>query len=272
MLNFNHLLMRIQTFPLLLTAIFVLSSCGSMQNITYLEDLQAGDTTAITHIASIRVKTDDKLSIIINSKDPQLANLFNLSIVSYRVGQTNIAPSNQEVSNYTVDSEGNIDFPVIGKIQVAGMNREEIAALIKNKLITRNLVKDPVVTVEFTNAAISILGEVNHPGRYGIDRDKITILDALGLAGDLTIYGKRENILVLREESGRQISYQLNLCSGHDLLASPAYYLQQNDVVYVEPNNVRARQSTVNGNNVRSSSFWLSLASLLTTIVVLIVK
>ena len=114
--------MRIQTFPLLLTAIFALSSCGSMQNITYLEDLQAGDTTAITHIASIRVKTDDKLSIIINSKDPQLANLFNLSIVSYRVGQANIAPSNQEVSNYTVDSEGNIDFPVIGKIQVAGMN------------------------------------------------------------------------------------------------------------------------------------------------------
>lgn len=243
-----------------------------MRNINYLEDLQAGDTTAIANIATIRVKTDDKLSIVINSRDPQMANLFNLPIVTYRVGQTNIAPSNQEVSNYTVDSQGNIDFPVVGKIHVAGLSREEIAALVKSELITKNLVKDPVVTVEFTNHAISVLGEVNKPGRYGIDRDKITILDALGMAGDLTIYGKREDILVLREEGGKQIPYKINLCSGRELLASPAYYLQQNDIVYVEPNNVRARQSTVNGNNVRSSSFWLSLASLLTTVIVLIVK
>jgi polysaccharide export protein len=243
-----------------------------MRNINYLEDLQAGDTTAIANIATIRVKTDDKLSIVINSRDPQMANLFNLPIVTYRVGQTNIAPSNQEVSNYTVDSQGNIDFPVVGKIHVAGLSREEIAALVKSELITKNLVKDPVVTVEFTNHAISVLGEVNKPGRYGIDRDKITVLDALGMAGDLTIYGKREDILVLREEGGKQIPYKINLCSGRELLASPAYYLQQNDIVYVEPNNVRARQSTVNGNNVRSSSFWLSLASLLTTVIVLIVK
>lgn len=243
-----------------------------MRDMNYLEDLQAGDTTVIANIPTIRVKTDDKLSVVINSRDPQLANLFNLPIVTYRVGQTNIAPSNQEVSNYTVDSQGNIDFPVVGKIHVAGLSREEIAAKVKNELITKNLVKDPVVTVEFTNHAISVLGEVNKPGRYGIDRDKITILDAIGMAGDLTIYGKRKDILVLREENGKQIPYKINLCSGRELLSSPAYYLQQNDVIYVEPNNVRARQSTVNGNNVRSSSFWLSLASLLTTVVVLIVK
>lgn len=243
-----------------------------MRDMNYLEDLQAGDTTVIADIPTIRVKTDDKLSVVINSRDPQLANLFNLPIVTYRVGQTNIAPSNQEVSNYTVDSQGNIDFPVVGKIHVAGLSREEIAVKVKNELITKNLVKDPVVTVEFTNHAISVLGEVNKPGRYGIDRDKITILDAIGMAGDLTIYGKRKDILVLREENGKQIPYKVNLCSGRELLSSPAYYLQQNDVIYVEPNNVRARQSTVNGNNVRSSSFWLSLASLLTTVVVLIVK
>lgn len=243
-----------------------------MRDMNYLEDLQAGDTTVIANIPTIRVKTDDKLSVVINSRDPQLANLFNLPIVTYRVGQTNIAPSNQEVSNYTVDSQGNIDFPVVGKIHVAGLSREEIAAKVKNELITKNLVKDPVVTVEFTNHAISVLGEVNKPGRYGIDRDKITILDAIGMAGDLTIYGKRKDILVLREENGKQIPYKINLCAGRELLSSPAYYLQQNDVIYVEPNNVRARQSTVNGNNVRSSSFWLSLASLLTTVVVLIVK
>lgn len=264
--------MQIRNIPLWLFAIILLSSCGSMRNMNYLEDLQAGDTTVIANIPTIRVKTDDKLSIVINSRDPQLANLFNLPIVTYRVGQTNIAPSNQEVSNYTVDSQGNIDFPVIGKIHVAGLSREEIAAEVKNELIAKNLVKDPVVTVEFTNHAISVLGEVNKPGRYGIDRDKITILDALGMAGDLTIYGKRQDVLVLREENGKQIPYKINLCAGRELLTSPAYYLQQNDVIYVEPNNVRARQSTVNGNNVRSSSFWLSLASLLTTVVVLIVK
>lgn len=266
--------MQIKTILPLLLVIILLGSCSSARQINYLQDLQPGVPAEISAAAIIRIKTEDKLSIIVNSRDPQLANLFNLPIVSYRVGQTTPVPTNtnQQVSSYTVDGQGDIDFPVIGKIHVAGMSREEIAALIKSELIEKNLIKDPVVTVEFTNHAISVLGEVNKPGRYGIDRDKITILDALGMAGDLTIYGKREDVLVLREENGRQIPYKINLCAGHELLTSPAYYLQQNDVIYVEPNSVRARQSTINGNNVRSSSFWFSLASLLTTVVVLIVK
>ena len=152
------------------------------------------------------------------------------------------------------------------------MKREEIASYIKNELISKNLVKDPVVTVEFMNLAISVLGEVSKPGRYNIDRDKITLLDAISMAGDLTIYGKRDNVYVMRNEGGKQTSYQVNLLSAQDVYSSPAYYLQQNDVIYVEPNSVRARQSTVNGNNVRSTSFWISLASLLTTITVLFVK
>ena len=122
------------------------------------------------------------------------------------------------------------------------------------------------------NLAISVLGEVGKPGRYNIDRDKITLLDAISMAGDLTIYGKRDNVYVMRNEGGKQTSYQVNLLSAQDVYSSPAYYLQQNDVIYVEPNSVRARQSTVNGNNVRSTSFWISLASLLTTITVLFVK
>lgn len=266
--------MQIKNILQLLLTVILLSSCGSSKQINYLADLQAGDTTIIPKASMIRVKPEDKLTIIVNSRDPQLANLFNLPIITQRAGQTTTTTTsiNNEVSAYTVDTHGDIDFPVIGKIHIAGMNREEIAAFIKNELVTKKLVKDPVVTVEFTNHAVSILGEVNKPGRYGIDRDKVTILDALGMAGDLTIYGRRENVLVLREENGKQIPYKINLCSGRELLTSPAYYLQQNDVVYVEPNTVRARQSTVNGNNVRSSSFWFSLASLLTTVVVLIVK
>lgn len=176
------------------------------------------------------------------------------------------------MSGYTVDSKGDIDFPVLGMLHVQGMTREEMAAYIKKELQSHDLIKDPVVTVEFMNLSVDVMGEVNRPGRYNIDKDHLTILDALSQAGDLTIYGKREKVLVLRTEEGKQRVYGINLCSADHLYSSPAYYLQQNDVVYVEPNDTKARQSTVNGNNVRSTSFWISLASLLTSIAVLIAK
>jgi polysaccharide export outer membrane protein len=152
------------------------------------------------------------------------------------------------------------------------MTREEIAAMIKKELINRNQLKDPVVTVEFMNLTYSVLGEVMNPGRYSIEKDKVTILDAISEAGDLTIFGKRENIMVLRNENGIQRVYDVNLCSGNDIYNSPVYYLQQDDVVYVEPNKVKARQSTVNGNTIFTPSFWVSVISLATTITVLIVK
>ncbi|MEO3519325.1 polysaccharide export protein, partial [Phocaeicola vulgatus] len=159
-----------------------------------------------------------------------------------------------------------------GKLHVQDMTREEVAVYIKKELQSHDLIKDPVVTVEFMNLSVNVMGEVNRPGRYNIDKDHLTILDALSQAGDLTIYGKREKVLVLRNENGKQRVYGINLCSADHLYSSPVYYLQQNDVVYVEPNDTKARQSTVNGNNVRSTSFWISLASLLTTISVLIFK
>ena len=146
------------------------------------------------------------------------------------------------------------------------MRREEVAAYIKEQLTSSNLAKDAVVTVEFMNLSVSVMGEVSRPGRYNITRDNFTIFDALSSAGDLTITGKRDGVIVLREENGVQKKYTIDLCSAQDVLQSPVFYLQQNDMVYVEPNDVRARQSTINGNNVRSTSFWLSLASLATTI------
>ena len=152
------------------------------------------------------------------------------------------------------------------------MTREEVGTYIKKELQTRDLVKEPVVTVEFLNLSVSVMGEVNTPGRYNIDKDNLTILDVLSQAGDLTIYGKRDKVLVLRKENDIQRVYGVNLCSAEQLYSSPVYYLKQNDVVYVEPNSTKARQSTVNGNTVRSTSFWLSLASLLTSIAVLIAK
>lgn len=263
-----------------LFAVWATFSCSAPSQVTYFQDLRPGESEQkVVAATEIKVRPGDKLSIIVNSRDPQLTQLFNLPYVTQQLGQISaskssgsVSGSSQGISGYTVDEKGMIDFPVLGKIEIAGKNREEVAAFIKEELLSKNLVKDPVVTVEYMNLCISVLGEVNSPGRYSIDRDKVTLLDAISMAGDLTIYGKREKVLVLREEEGVQHVYGINLCSAEHLYTSPVYYLRQNDVVYVEPNNVRARQSTVNGNNVRSTSFWLSLASFLTTIGVLIFK
>lgn len=261
---------------ILLSAVAALSSCGSSKQVVYFQDLKPGETKfKLPEIKTITVRPEDKISIIVNSRDPQLTDLFNLPYVSRQLGQslrTNgiTVSNNQGVSAYTIDTNGEIDFPVLGKMYVAGMKREEIAEYIKNELIKENLVKDPVVTVEFANLCISVLGEVNNPGRFSIDRDRLTVLDALSMAGDLTIYGNRYKVMVLRQEGDMQRVYGIDLTSGEHVYTSPAYYLQQNDVVYVEPNAVKARQSTVNGNNVRSTSFWISLASLLTSIGILI--
>lgn len=264
-----------------LFAVWATFSCSAPSRVTYFQDLRPGESEQkVVAATEIKVRPGDKLSIIVNSRDPQLTQLFNLPYVTQQIGQMSASRSSgsvssgtsQGISGYTVDEKGMIDFPVLGKIEIADKNREEIAAFIKGELLAKNLVKDPVVTVEYMNLCISVLGEVAQPGRYSIDRDKVTVLDAISMAGDLTIYGKREKVLVLREEEGVQHVYGINLCSAEHLYTSPVYYLRQNDVVYVEPNNVRARQATVNGNNVRSTSFWISLASLLTTIAVLVFK
>ena len=260
-------------FLLILGTVF-LSSCGSSKQVVYFQDLRPGESEVkLPVVQAITVQPEDKISIIVNSRDPQLTNLFNLPYVTQQLGSTSeLGTSNNSrgVSGYTVDSNGEIDFPVLGKIYVAGKKREEIAAYIKNELVRENLVKDPVVTVEFMNLCISVMGEVNNPGRFSIDRDRLTVLDALSMAGDLTIYGNRYKVMVLRQEGDTQRVYGIDLTSGEHVYSSPAYYLQQNDVVYVEPNAVKARQSTVNGNTVRSTSFWISLASLLTSVAILI--
>lgn len=254
----------------------LLSSCATPKEVVYFQDLQQTDgTLAAVQAKEIRVRPDDKISIIVNSRDPQLTDLFNLPYVSRQLGQTlrsvtSTYGQSQGVSGYTVDSDGNIDFPVLGKIHVEGMTREEIGRCIKDELIGQDLVKDPIVTVEFMNLTVSVMGEVAKPGRYAIERDRITILDALSMAGDLTIYGRRDAVMVQRMEGDTLQIYQLNLVSGQDVYNSPAFYLQQNDLVYVAPNDVKVRESTVNGNNIRSTSFWISLGSLLTSVAVLI--
>ena len=249
--------------------VFAFSSCKTPQ-VAYFADVTHGLTDTVQYKLDIRLRPEDKVSIVVKSMDPQLSELFNLTIASHRVGSE--TTSNTRMSVYTVDSKGQIDFPVLGQLKIAGMTREEVARLIKERLISQNLIKDPVVTVEYANLGFNVMGEVNKPGRYQFNRDHVTLLDALSMAGDLTIQGERETVMVIRENGDTRTAYRVNLKSGSDLLASPVYYLQQNDVVYVEPNEYRSRQTTVNGNRVRSSSFWMSLASLAISVVLLVRK
>lgn len=259
---------------LLLGAVLLSSGCSAPRGIAYMQDAVPGTSIAASPVP-VAARPGDKISIVVNSKNPELADMFNLPIMTHRIGQqmNSSYSGNQQVSSYTVDDDGDIDFPILGMLHVEGLTRGSIASLIKDRLISEDLVRDAVVIVEFLNMGVSVMGEVSRPGRYSIDRDRMTLLDALGMAGDLTIYGKRENVMVIRQEGdGSESLYRVNLCDSRSLHSSPAYYLRQDDIVYVEPNDVRARQSTVNGNNVRSTSFWLSLASLLTTLGVLLFK
>jgi len=245
-----------------------LASCAAPTQISYFQDT-AADTSLDVKPQNIRLRPDDKVSIIVNCRDAQLTNMFNLPYVTRRLGDESgeLGSSAQGMSGYTVDSYGNIDFPILGPVNISGLTREEVASKIRGELVSRNLVKDPVVTVEFMNLTFSVLGEVTAPGRYGISRDHLTVIDAIAMARDLTIFGRRENVRVYREQDGVQQTYCINLCNASEMVASPAFYIQQNDVIYVEPNDMRARQSTVNGNNVLSTSFWISVASLAATLV-----
>ena len=157
-------------------------------------------------------------------------------------------------------------MPVIGKISVNGLSRNEVAEKIKEELITKEFIKDPVVIVEFSNLGISVLVEVQSPGLINIDRDQFTIIDEISMAGDLTINGRRENVRVLRNENGYKRTYVIDLTSGAEVFNSPAYYLQQNDEIYVEPNNPKIRMSTTNGNTAFTPTFWISMASFAITL------
>lgn len=246
------------------------SSCSTPKDITYMQGFNNEQVQAVRAQRRITVQPDDKLSIVVSSKDPALAEVFNLAIAQYRIGYTN--QNNQNTSAYTVDPTGDVNYPIIGKIHIAGLNRHEVAEKIQNELIERDLLKDPVVTVEFLNATVSVMGDVAKPGEYDIDKDNMTILQALSKAGDLNITGMREQVLVVREENGQDRAYRLDLTNTESLMQSPAYYLQQNDVVYVEPNSTKKRQATANGNTILTPTFWISVASLLTTITALILK
>lgn len=250
----------------------LMASCGTPK-LGYFQNVNDGESRQIMENKIVKLQPGDKLSILVSSKNPELAYLFNLPVVGHYSSSTSgRGLSTSTVANYTVDPDGNVDFPILGKMHLAGMSRSEVSDHIKNTLIERGELKDPQVTVDFLDMYFSVMGEVKNPGRFIIDHDQITILDALSRAGDLTIYGVRDNVLVMRLENGQQKSYRVNLTDANSLYTSPVFYLQQNDIVYVEPNTRKARESTDLGNSFMTPTLWISAASLLMSIIVLIVR
>ena len=264
-------LKRIFSFAIL--AIMVaLTSCGTVKDIAYFQNKVVNQPEAIDKHAGIVIQPKDMLSIVVSSRNPELVAMFNLPVISYQAGSEIVSGAGkQRLMGYVVDNEGYIDFPVLGPIKVAGLTRWELSELIKNKLIKDGLLTDAVVTVEFMNFKVSVIGEVNSPGTYTLTNDKVTILQAISLARDLTIFGQRENVCVIREREGERVIYEINLCDV-SMFNSPAYYLQQNDVVYVQPSQVKARQSTTDDKALRMTSIFVSGGSLLVSVAALIVN
>ena len=253
-------------------ALMAMVSCSTVKDIAYFQNKVVNEPEAIDKHAGIVIQAKDMLSIVVSSRNPELVAMFNLPVVSYQAGSEVVNTGyNQRLMGYVVDNDGFIDFPVLGPIKVAGLTRWELSELIKNKLLNDGLLTDAVVTVEFMNFKVSVIGEVNSPGTYSLQNDKVTILQAISLARDLTIFGQRENVCVIREREGERIIYEINLCDV-SMFNSPAYYLQQNDVVYVQPSEVKARQSTTDDKALRMTSIFVSGGSLLVSVAALIVN
>ena len=253
-------------------SILLMCSCAAPKNITYFQNNHPGNEIPLSEVQPIRLMPNDKVNIVVSTADPRLNALFNLPVSRNTIGAENYnSYYSGEMMPYTVDSRGDINFPVLGKLHIEGMTREELAEYIRRELISRELAKDPVVTVEFLNLAVSVMGEVQRPGRINLSREDFTILDALSQAGDLTIYGVRDNVKVLREENGVQKTYVVDLNAGDKLAQSPVYFLKQNDIIYVEPNDTRKRISTPNGNVWSTPGTWISILSSAISVATLVV-
>ena len=261
-LNLNVKKLRI--FGYAVVAILA-TSCGPAKDIVYMQDLPPNSILTLQEGGELKLQPGDKLDIIVHSRDEELAKMFNLS----RAVNSGYATSQPPL--YTVDENGKIDMPILGSISVEGLNRMEVAQQIKYRLLAGNLLRDPIVTVEFPDMAYYIIGE-SGVGRHKFPADKINLLEALSMSGDLSISGKRTNILVLRTENGKQVPYRVDLTRADDVYGSPVYYIKQNDMIYVEPTQVKANQSTANGNSYMTPSFWMSMFSFATTLVILFTK
>lgn len=244
------------------------AGCNAQRNVLYLQNMEDGSEVIIPESYLIRLKPHDQITIVVNSKNPELATPFNSSTnYSALSGYHNTtATSEDNLQVLTIDANGDITLPIIGKIHCAGLTREELATAIESKIREEGYIQDPHVNVRFSGFCISIVGEVNRPGRYDIHKDQLTIFEALALAGDMTIYGNRANVAIIRECDGKNIISRIDLRS-EEALRSRCYYIQQNDVIVVSPNKYKAATAEINQNR----SFWISLASTAVSIATFII-
>jgi polysaccharide export outer membrane protein len=233
----------------------MLASCVSKKDIVYFQNDEINQTKVSNSYKTI-IKPDDLLQITITALDTEAVRPFNLAAVTYSTS-SNSAIGVAQQQTYLVDTNGEIDFPVLGKLKVGGLTRDELIEFLKNALAP-DYILDPNINIGIANYKVSVLGDVRRPGTYSVPNERITILEAISLAGDLRLSAKRSNVLVNREEDGKKTQYRVDLLS-KKIFTSAVYYLQQNDVVYVEPNYASIQSASSNTN----TSLFISIASVL---------
>lgn len=238
----------------------LLSGCGSTKDVAYFQNATTVDLSASKGLYDARIMPKDELSITVSTTDPDAATPFNLTVPTPYTQNTRSTYSQAMLQTYLVDNQGNVEFPIVGTVHLGGLTKSEAESLLKSKIQHyMNENENPIVTVRMSSYKVSVLGEVNHPGSFTVSKEKVSILEALALAGDLTIYGVRNNVQLIREDaSGEKAIYLLNL-NDANIINSPYYYLQQNDIVYVTPNKVKAQNSSVGS----MTTLWFSATSIL---------
>nr|MBU3862042.1 polysaccharide biosynthesis/export family protein [Flavobacterium sp. MC2016-06] len=250
----------------ILSLLFLCFSCASRQDVVYYQNIDSMNTQQNSSTYEVKIQSDDLLMILVSADDPEVAIPFNLKTYSISGNsKLDVTRGQETVQLYLVDQSGSIEFPIIGKLKVGGLTRTEILQLLQNKL--SNYIKNPIINLRIMNFKVSLQGEVNLPGTYPINSERVTLIEALSMGKDLTIYGRRDNILVIRETNGVK-SYNRVDITKSDFINSPFYYLAQNDVVYVEPNKTRVNSSAVGPN----TSVIISAVSILVSLSVLIFK
>lgn len=254
-----------KSFRFLMLGIIALAaaSCSAPKDIVYFQDLTPEAPKLIPEVEFAKIKPEDKLLINVHCRDENISKLFNVLGHGsygggYRTGGTNSI--SLDMHTYNVDADGNIDFPVVGIIHVGGLSRQEIADHIRDVLVEQNLVKDPYVSCSLASSYFYTMGEIGGK-QIMMPKDAVTIIEAIAQAGDLNMQGVRTNVQVLREVNGKLHTYSVDLTSAESLLGSPAYYIQPNDIIYVQPNKKRLYSTTALGNSVRTPSFWMGTLS-----------
>ena len=239
-------LQNVKNTVLVLLVAMSVSSCATRQELVYFQDEPiAAATESQNENFELTFKTDDLLTIVVSAQDPLVAQPFNLQATATTATVID-AQGDLKMQTYLIDSRGNIEFPVLGTLKMAGLTRGQANDMLKQKL--SEYIVNPIVNIRLANFTVTVLGEVLRPGTYTIQDERISLSEALGLAGDLTIYGRRDNVLLIREVDGQKRYHKFDLTS-INTVNSPNYYLTQNDVLYVEPNNAKIRSSSYNQNN-----------------------